>query len=302
MKKPRANSKCCGLPPEHLATLESWLFDDHLSLDDALARAKKELGFDGSRSGLHRFFQTRSRERSMQDLAEAVAQVSEIESAPGTEGRLFNSGMKLLAQRFLSRVIEDGATDLATLANLLLQSEANEIKREENELRKQALELRRQRLELDRERWELEKIGRKLDTAAKVDKTPPTVGDEHIAYYEEKRANLCNRLIYGKLTPDDLLPESEAEEEAQHDQYEKEREAWEREQAQLKAKEPPLHKTARQPAAAAPESTSPGAVEKPSSAPASVPAVPENAAGDPITKGPSSRDVPVSPGSSKFKV
>jgi hypothetical protein len=68
MRKIRSDAKWLGLSQPQRATLEAWLFEDHLSYEAALARARAELRFGGSWSGLQRFHQRVARERALKEL------------------------------------------------------------------------------------------------------------------------------------------------------------------------------------------------------------------------------------------
>jgi len=260
MKKVRPNAKWSGLSPGHLATLESWLFEEHLTFDDAFAKAKAELGFAGSRSGLHRFYQGKARERRLKDLEESAASAAEIGLSPGTEGTLRNSAMKLLAERFLRHAIEDGGMDMAAIARTLMQSEANEIQRQANEIKLAAQELRRQRLEFQRQAWEFAKIEKVVEAVPKFDKLAITGADQQINYYKNKRINIRNRALYGALSPKDLEAEGE-----------REMEAWEREQAELRERSNGLQSPTAVHGPTADTLASP-----PESGEAAGPAIPEN--------------------------
>ncbi len=57
LKKVKANAAWNGLSRTQRATLEEWLFEEGLSYNAALERAKTELGFTGSKTSLRRFYE-----------------------------------------------------------------------------------------------------------------------------------------------------------------------------------------------------------------------------------------------------
>jgi len=63
MTKVKLNASWNGLSPKQRRTLESWLFDEKLGYQEALERARKELGFKGAMSSLRRFYSRPSQER-----------------------------------------------------------------------------------------------------------------------------------------------------------------------------------------------------------------------------------------------
>jgi hypothetical protein len=150
MKKPRSDSKCFGLSRPQLAQLEAWLFVDNLGYKDALAKARAEFGFQGSISSIQRFYTKRARERLPADLPQTAHEAKEVTAAPANEQLPMDSAMKQLGHRFYRQMKEAEKMDPAAVGALLLQSQANEIRRQENEIRLAAQALRRERLEFDK--------------------------------------------------------------------------------------------------------------------------------------------------------
>jgi len=131
MKKTRSNAKWTALKPKQLELLEHWLFEEKLSYDEALARAKKEFGFTGSRSSVQRFYHRLRQERWLKRLTESGNDAAEMGRVRVNTGALMASAMKLLGLHFFEQVRAEvqELKDVPLMAKLLLQNEANEIQR-----------------------------------------------------------------------------------------------------------------------------------------------------------------------------
>jgi hypothetical protein len=121
LKKVRGNAAWNGLSREKRATLEHWLFEDRLSYDAALERAKKELGFTGSRTSLRRFYERMRSERLLSGLTDTGAVARTVEQSDVSVERLRNAGLKLAAEMFLRTVAStpENTKEWAPLAKLL---------------------------------------------------------------------------------------------------------------------------------------------------------------------------------------
>ncbi len=212
MKKLRSDAKWNGLSAEQQQQLENWLFDEHLGYDEALDRAKQELGFDGSRASLQRFYKYKAQERLIDELKESGQEAEEVEQSGVDTGKLRKSGMKVMAQRLFRQMRDEGIADVPLMAKLVLQGEANEIQREEKEIQRASLELRRQRLEFQRETW----MHSHTDETEAEKESPEEAEAREAAedpYAYNRRTNAMRKKMWGMEDLPDLLPES-AEEEA----------------------------------------------------------------------------------------
>jgi hypothetical protein len=203
LKKTRADAAWNGLSRTQQATLEHWLFEERLSYNAALERAKSELGFTGSKSSLRRFYERARSERLLSGLADTGNLARTVEASDVSVEQLRNAGFKLAAEMFLRQVASapENAKEWAPLAKLLLLAERNEswrrIKEEENRLRERALELARERFQ--------------YATTAKAMKALPEPEEPEMTELEEnKMVNDMRRHLFGAVLPE-LLPETPEE-------------------------------------------------------------------------------------------
>jgi hypothetical protein len=203
LKKTRADAAWNGLSREKQATLEHWLFEERLSYNAALERAKSELGFTGSRTSLRRFYERARSERLLSGLADTGNLARTVEESDVSVEQLRNAGLKLAAEMFLRSVASapENTKEWAPLAKLLLLAERNEswrrIKEEENRLREQALELARERFQY-------------LTTAKALKALPEQEEPEMTELEENKMVNNIRRGMFGENIPG-VLPETEWE-------------------------------------------------------------------------------------------
>jgi hypothetical protein len=169
MRKLSRNARWHGLSPAQLKTLELWLFADKLTYADALQRATAELGFQGSLSSLKRFYQRRRREKLIEAFTDSHDDATAINAAPGNVASLRAAAMKLVAQQFLEQVRETPgeAEQWSLLARVLLQSEANQVRRE---LKQEENKIRAQRLALAREKFQCNVVERGLKALPELQK------------------------------------------------------------------------------------------------------------------------------------
>ncbi|MDB6020171.1 MAG: hypothetical protein JWQ04_28 [Pedosphaera sp.] len=213
MKKAASNARWSGLSPENLQTLENWLFDAKLTYPCALERARRELGFTGSPSSLKRFYQRRSRERTVQGFREVCFGAETITQAPGDTALLRAAAMKMVGRLFLSRITEtpEAVKDWEPLARLLLQSEDNELRRqmksEENTIRRECLKFAQERFHYNVIE-EAQKILPQLEALAEARKDPDTQ-----FFDQSKYLNGMLRTLFGDTGY--FHPENLAEAEAQ---------------------------------------------------------------------------------------
>ncbi len=203
LKKVKANAAWNGLSRTQRATLEEWLFEEGLSYNAALERAKSELGFTGSKTSLRRFYERARSERLLSGLVDTGNLARTVEKSDVSVERLRNAGLKLAAEMFLRSVAAspENMKEWAPLAKLLLQAERNEswrrIKEEENEIRKRALELARERFQ--------------YAVTEKARKEAPEPEETEMSELEEnKMVNNIRRGMFGENIPG-VLPETEYE-------------------------------------------------------------------------------------------
>jgi hypothetical protein len=230
LKKVRSNATWNGLSGEKRATLEHWLFEEGLSYNTALERAKSELGFTGSRTSLRRFYEHARSQRLLSGLTDTGNLARTVEESDVSVERLRNAGLKLAAEMFLRSVAAspENMKEWAPLAKLLLQAERNEswrrIKEEENEIRERSLELAR-------ERFQYATINRAMKALPELNELDEARRDPELTELEEnKRINDIRRGMFGPNIPG-VLPETE--EELAHPEIlkAKEKEAWARQMA-----------------------------------------------------------------------
>jgi len=145
MKKSGSNALWNKLSPEHRELLDEWHFEQNLSCAEAWPRAQAELGFQGSVSSLKRYYQRRSDERVMEEVAE---------EAPGDVKVLRLATMKLVAAQAFQQVREtpDEVEKWGPAVKLMVENDRNETTREGHRIRK---ELRAEDQEIRREAREI---------------------------------------------------------------------------------------------------------------------------------------------------
>ncbi len=210
MKKVRGNAAWNGLSGTQRATLEHWLFEERLSYNVALERAKAELGFTGSKSSLRRFYERARSERLLSGLTDTGNLARTVEESDVSVERLRNAGLKLAAEMFLRSVASapENAKEWVPLAKLLLQAERNEswrrIKDTENGIRERALELARAR-------FQYATIDRAMKALPQLNELKQARQDPEVSELEEnKMVNDIRRHLFGAVLPE-LLPETPEE-------------------------------------------------------------------------------------------
>ena len=130
MRKPRSNSNWNQLTAPQRETVEKWLFDEHLSYDETLARVKSEFGLETSRTSLCRYYHSRERERQVADLVEAQALSDAVAAPELSTDSMRAAALKLVAKTTLKLACErpDQLKELESLAKILLLSEDNDIR------------------------------------------------------------------------------------------------------------------------------------------------------------------------------
>ena len=123
MRKTRSNALWNGLSAEQRDTLERWLFEEGLSYDAALERARAEFGFEGSVGSLHRFYHRMAELRLLRDCSSSEAEAD--------EEKALRSSMRTIGKLLLKQLEENPGEikEWSVLARLLLQSEENGLRR-----------------------------------------------------------------------------------------------------------------------------------------------------------------------------
>jgi hypothetical protein len=234
MAKTRAHASWNGLSPQQRQTLEEWLFEDGLSYNEALKRAKRELGYKGERSSLRRFYEERNRERMLLGFAEAGKTLATVEGTPVSLEALRETGMKVAAQIFFKLVTErpEQMKDWLPLARLLANGEKNQawrrVKDEENEIRREALDLARTKFHYDT-------VEQALEALPQLQEMELARLDPNLAELEyNRRLNKLRQRLFGEAMPE-LLPETPEEkahpelvERKMHEAQQRQRERWAR--------------------------------------------------------------------------
>src|SRR5579859_7053313 len=220
--KSKGKAKWLGLSPQQRVALETWLFEDGLTYDEALAEAKKQFGFQGSVSSLKRFYRRMAEERLLTTTVEAAA------TKPGiSESEARATGMQAVGRLFVQQVREnpDEVKEWWLLAKLLLQSQENELRErlhtEENRVREQYLELARARFQWNAVE-DAEKALPELYELEQKRKDPKVRGHERAA-----AMNALRRKLFGSVSGP--APESE-EHAAELEDFEKQRVSLSREE------------------------------------------------------------------------
>jgi hypothetical protein len=131
MRKLKCNCRWTQLNRQQRATMENWLFQDHLGYEETLARVQNEFGVKASRSSLARYYQRRLHERQTTDLIEAQAMADTVAAPESDANAMRTAAVKLIAKTALKIAFErpDRLKDLEALTKLLLINEDIEIRR-----------------------------------------------------------------------------------------------------------------------------------------------------------------------------
>ncbi|MDB6022714.1 MAG: hypothetical protein JWQ04_2571 [Pedosphaera sp.] len=122
MKKLRSDSKWSRLPAKQREQVLKWLFDDGLSYETALRRARKQFGIKASVSSLKRFYQHVAGARQM---AEAVALGGNLEDLRGAAMKILGSAALDVAM-YTTRDSK-ALKQLVPLVKLMLQDKRQQL-------------------------------------------------------------------------------------------------------------------------------------------------------------------------------
>jgi hypothetical protein len=239
MKKVRPEASWNELSARQQQILEGWLFDERLSYDEALKRAKGELKYKGTRSSLRRFYEHTAREREASGFEEARRLAEAVNGAGVTTGILRRAGMKVMGRHFLKQVTQspDKAKEWGPLAKLLLRNEENEWRRK---LQGEENVIRRAYLDLARERFHYQAMEEAMKALPQLKELEESMKDPEVTKFEaNKKMNDLRRQMFGDAIPE-LKPEN-AEEEAHPEIIEqryrearrRQNEQWAKEHAEL---------------------------------------------------------------------
>src|SRR6266568_2594265 len=128
--KMRKDSTWNRLTSKQRAKLEKWLFEGNLGYAEAVARAHKEFGVEGTVASMGRYYRRRAQERQPAELLEAQMAAAEVNDSPLKVESLRRAGMKLIGHLALKQAIErPGELEpLVRLTKLLLASEGNGVR------------------------------------------------------------------------------------------------------------------------------------------------------------------------------
>lgn len=143
IRKTRSNAAWNGLAAEQRDMLERWLFEERLSYEQALERARAEFGFEGSIGSVARFYHRTAESRLMRDF--------ETDEGGAEEAEALRAGMARVGKLFVQQVTENPAAikEWAVLAKLLLARESNMLDVERNDIWRGGLALAREKFEFD---------------------------------------------------------------------------------------------------------------------------------------------------------
>jgi len=125
----RKDSTWNRLTSKQRAKLEKWLFEGNLGYAEAVARAHKEFGVEGTVASMGRYYRRRAQERQPAELLEAQMAAAEVNDSPLKVESLRRAGMKLIGHLALKQAIErPGELEpLVRLTKLLLGCERNGV-------------------------------------------------------------------------------------------------------------------------------------------------------------------------------
>ena len=125
MSKPPSNGKAQTLPPEVLAALERWWFEEHLSFPATTKRLLQEFGLTmtvgGTMSRLHeRMASRRERDGNMRTfLGESMAQAKESLATPGVaDGYVFFQAGLIQIGALIMKLTETASVDPDTVEGI----------------------------------------------------------------------------------------------------------------------------------------------------------------------------------------
>ena len=126
----RKDSTWSRLTSAQRAKLEKWLFEGNLGYAEAVARAHKEFGVEGTVASMGRYYRRRAQERQPAELLEAQMAAAEVNDSPLKVESLRRAGMKLIGHLALKQALErPGELEpLVRLTKLLLASEGNGVR------------------------------------------------------------------------------------------------------------------------------------------------------------------------------
>ena len=131
MSKLKSDSKWNELTEEQRDTLEAWLFEENIAYREALERLEQQFGFQASLPGLARLYQRLAQQRLDAELAGLNKTTDKYEENHARMEKLGPAAMMLVANRLwqLAASKPGNVKDLASLARVLLENGALEVKR-----------------------------------------------------------------------------------------------------------------------------------------------------------------------------
>jgi hypothetical protein len=136
IRKVRDNSTWSQLLPEQLERLDRWLFDENLGYAKTAARVQKEFGIKATIDSVGRYYRRRARVRQADELVEAQLAADGLNSLGVDANSLRAAVMKLVGKAALNVACEkpEDVEQLASLAQVLLEAEQNDLRRGRLEL------------------------------------------------------------------------------------------------------------------------------------------------------------------------
>jgi hypothetical protein len=116
--------------------MDCWLFDENLGYAKTAARVQKEFGIKATIDSVGRYYRRRARARQADELVDAQLAAEGLNSL-GVDGNTLRAAvMKLVGKAALNVACEkpEDAEQLASLAQVLLEAEQNDLRRGRLEL------------------------------------------------------------------------------------------------------------------------------------------------------------------------
>jgi hypothetical protein len=182
--KLRCDATWAGLTSDQRETLEGWLFEENLGYTEVLERAQKEFGIAGSKMSLVRFYQRVAAERAQREFLELDTAVKEMKGMDVNINEMKSAAMCLITKRLMKLSLEspDKVKEMAWLGQVLVASEAQEVKRG-------WLNIGREKFELD---FAAECLARKAEK-------PPSGNEDGYAAEDEEVLKIRKHLFGGNL-------------------------------------------------------------------------------------------------------
>lgn len=145
IRKVRDNSTWNQLVPEQLERLDGWLFDENLGYAKTAARVQKEFGIKATIASVGRYYRRRARVRQAEELVEAQLAAEGLNGLGVDANTLRAAVLKLVGKAALNLASEkpEELEQLASLSQILLDAEQNDLRRGRLELAERCFDYER---------------------------------------------------------------------------------------------------------------------------------------------------------------